>query len=523
MSTHLNSPSPLKKTSLISIPYAPIWITSGVLSPPNRNAISGKEELGITLLKGVEAILDAAFDKFRRDFKNDLKVIFGSVTVGFNERYKELNVSPTMTNFVELRQEVSNDLQVFDESLMTIVEESFGLDNPKIGPLEDYLTMDLLEPPRDKALILEGCGELTRGLMEPSLIQGVLLDSFAVDSDATQAFDEKFVRKGEDLTTTKPILALDVERDPYGFRLLLMEKKLIRDKVSVGEGETKSNKTVEGLIGDKGSMGEGEMKPNRTVEGLICLMQKFNRTEDFIVDTLKLRIHIGSYLCEIFKEADLTFLLAKFDGILGLGFQEILVGNVVPVWYNMVNQGLVQQPVFSFWLNRNLQYDFGRKLVFDGMYHKHIKGEHTYVAVTRKRCWQFDRGDFRIGNKTTKFCVSGCNAIVDSGTSMLAGLTGIIVQINHAIGESGVVSQECKAVVSEYGDKIIDMLLANEQPKKICSQIGLCMFYGTQGVSMRIESVVNQNVGKASSTLRDFMCSACEMTIVWMQNQLKKN
>ncbi|KAL4368839.1 hypothetical protein GQ457_05G027790 [Hibiscus cannabinus] len=167
------------------------------------------------------------------------------------------------------------------------------------------------------------------------------------------------------------------------------------------------------------------------------------------------------------KEPSLTFLLAKSDGIFGLGFQEILVGNVVHVWYNMVNQGLVSE--------------------------------------------------------TTRFCASGCNAIVDLGTSMLAGLTGIIVQINHAIGESWVVNQECKDVVSEYGDKIIDMLLANEQPKRICSQIDLCMFDGTQGVSMRIESVVNQNVGKASSTLCDFICSTCEMTIVWMQNQLKKN
>lgn len=35
---------------------------------------------------------------------------------------------------------------------------------------------------------------------------------------------------------------------------------------------------------------------------------------------------------EATKEPSLTFLLAKFDGILGLGFQEISVGNAVPLW-----------------------------------------------------------------------------------------------------------------------------------------------------------------------------------------------
>ncbi|XP_050370361.1 protein RRP6-like 2 [Argentina anserina] len=40
----------------------------------------------------------------------------------------------------------------------------------------------------------------------------------------------------------------------------------------------------------------------RSFQGLTCLMQISTRTEDFLVDTLKLRIHIGPYLREVFKD-----------------------------------------------------------------------------------------------------------------------------------------------------------------------------------------------------------------------------
>ncbi|KAK6918844.1 Peptidase family A1 domain, partial [Dillenia turbinata] len=228
-------------------------------------------------------------------------------------------------------------------------------------------------------------------------------------------------------------------------------------------------------------------------------------------------------IIEATREPGITLLVAKFDGILGLGFQEISVGNAVPVWYNMIEQGLIKEPVFSFWLNRDADDKEGGEIVFGGVDTDHFNGEHTYVPVTQKGYWQFDMGDVLIDGDSTGFCTAGCSAIAASGTSLLAGPTTIITQINHAIGASGVVGQECKAVVGQYGKAILDMLIAKERPQQICFLVGLCTCDRNRNVSMGIESVVDRNNGKSSDAFHNAMCTACEMAVVWMQNQLRKN
>ncbi|KAI6684508.1 hypothetical protein NL676_030421 [Syzygium grande] len=222
---------------------------------------------------------------------------------------------------------------------------------------------------------------------------------------------------------------------------------------------------------------------------------------------------------EATREGSLTFVLAKFDGILGLGFQEISVANVTPVWYNMVQQGMLDDEIFSFWLNRNPDAKEGGEIVFGGVDERHFKGKHVYVPVTQKGYWQFNMGDILIANQSTGVCKGGCAAIVDSGTSLLAGPTSVVAEINHAIGAEGVVSTECKEVVSQYGDLIWDLLIAGVKPDKVCSQIGLCIFNGTKHVSPGIKTVVE----KANEKLGDdVVCTACELTVIWVQTQLKQ-
>lgn len=54
---------------------------------------------------------------------------------------------------------------------------------------------------------------------------------------------------------------------------------------------------------------------------------------------------------------------------------------------------------------------------------------------------------------------------------------------------------ECKVVVAQYGQTFMGLLLSKASPHKICSQIGLCIFDGTRGVGMGIESVANEKNG----------------------------
>ncbi|KAL5541443.1 hypothetical protein UlMin_009153 [Ulmus minor] len=221
---------------------------------------------------------------------------------------------------------------------------------------------------------------------------------------------------------------------------------------------------------------------------------------------------------EITREGFFSFLATRFDGIMGLGFKDISVGQATPVWYNMAKQGHLTQNIFSIWINRDPLENVGGEIVFGGIDWRRFTGDHTYVPVTKKGYWQIQVGDILVAGISTGLCKAGCGAIVDSGTPVLAGPSTIVAQINHAIGAEGIVSLECKSVIYNYGNTIWDYLVSGLESEIVCVDVGLCSNYGSRHLSKNIKTVLQNDSSVNESTL----CAFCEMIVIWFQVQLKQ-
>ncbi|XP_024887868.1 aspartic proteinase-like, partial [Temnothorax curvispinosus] len=108
---------------------------------------------------------------------------------------------------------------------------------------------------------------------------------------------------------------------------------------------------------------------------------------------------------------------AQCDGVLGMGYPALSTFEEPTVFQNMIDKHVVSRPIFSFYLNRNHTDVIGGELILGGTDSSHYEGEFTYVNVTEKKYWQITMDKFQIKNYTS--CSEGCQAIVDTGASMI--------------------------------------------------------------------------------------------------------
>nr|XP_026243281.1 cathepsin E isoform X1 [Urocitellus parryii] len=142
---------------------------------------------------------------------------------------------------------------------------------------------------------------------------------------------------------------------------------------------------------------------------------------------------IGQQFGESVKEPGQTFVNAEFDGILGLGYPSLAAGGVTPVFDNMMAQNLVDLPIFSVYMSSDPQGGSSSELTFGGYDSSHFSGSLNWVPVTKQAYWQIALDKILVGDTVT-FCSEGCQAIVDTGTSLITGPSHKIKQLQEAIG-----------------------------------------------------------------------------------------
>lgn len=132
---------------------------------------------------------------------------------------------------------------------------------------------------------------------------------------------------------------------------------------------------------------------------------------------------------EATEEPGLAFAFGRFDGILGLGYDTISVNGIVPPFYNLVNSGKLDEPVFAFYLGNT---DDESEAVFGGVNKDHYEGKLKKLPVRRKAYWEVKLDAISFGKEKAEMENTG--AIVDTGTSLIALPSTLAELLNKEIG-----------------------------------------------------------------------------------------
>lgn len=141
---------------------------------------------------------------------------------------------------------------------------------------------------------------------------------------------------------------------------------------------------------------------------------------------------------EVTTLSGLSFLAAKFDGILGMGFRSISVKNITTIFEELVNQGQIPEASFSFYLSRVAGSTTGR-LVLGGLNPNYFTGDLKYYPLISETYWVIALKSFQINNVT----ITAEKGILDTGTSLMVGSADLI---NNITSQIGIVDSSCAGI-----------------------------------------------------------------------------
>jgi len=120
------------------------------------------------------------------------------------------------------------------------------------------------------------------------------------------------------------------------------------------------------------------------------------------------------------------------DGILGLAFQSLAVDDVVPPLQNAIAQGLLDQPLFTVWLQHKgaMEGVNGGVFTYGAIDTTNCASMVTYQRLTSATYWQFRMEKIGAGSYSSS---SGWEVISDTGTSFVGGPQSVIRGLANAV------------------------------------------------------------------------------------------
>ncbi|CAH8548697.1 unnamed protein product [Schistosoma margrebowiei] len=153
------------------------------------------------------------------------------------------------------------------------------------------------------------------------------------------------------------------------------------------------------------------------------------------INSLEIRNQAFAEVRSIFN---LDYLSDKYDGIIGMSTRRISQYGNIPMFPNILANGVNMNPIFSFYLNRENGAGIGGELVLGGVNPKYFKGDFEYVPTIQNYMWTIQMLSLQING--INFC-NICSAVIDTGTSFIIGPNEQVERINsllhvfHIFGE----------------------------------------------------------------------------------------
>ncbi|NWU22617.1 PEPA protein, partial [Dyaphorophyia castanea] len=136
------------------------------------------------------------------------------------------------------------------------------------------------------------------------------------------------------------------------------------------------------------------------------------------------------------------FYYIPFDGILGLAFPSIASSGATPVFDNMMMENLVDRHLFSVYLSRDSQG--GSFVLFGAIDPYYTTQGISWIPLSAETYWQITMESVSISGAPVA-CSSGCQAIVDTGTTLLAIPIRALRTLLSSLGASSSGEISCEA------------------------------------------------------------------------------